>query len=228
MNVQTHNSAASPSYAFRLRFRIPQGRALNCEETMIALSTGDSEHNLQLTSESKSEPIASARWLVMTGRTYRSYEEAWGAGVRARNALIECSIRTAFPVDLGKDRATGGFSEYVKDEMQAKFGVKIINDVHGLLVYDQSRQPRFARAGASATVAGSARHILNAFQEAYATGHTLTDKQQVAFMVRTLLHLDDAALSPDASDALVAAVCHSQTLDLRRRLEESSGQGGME
>ena len=181
MNADTHDSAIPPSYAFRLRSRIPHDRALNCEETMIALSTGDSEHTLELTGEDKKQSIASARWLVLTGRPYISHEEAWEAGVRARNALMECSIRTAFPVDLGKDKATGGFSKYVKDKMQAKFDVQIENDVHGLLVYDESRSTKFARAHASATVVSSAQRILKAFEEAYATGHILTDKQQVAF-----------------------------------------------
>lgn len=49
-------------------------------------------------------------------------------------------------------------------------------------------------------------------------GHGLAAKEQVQFMVRRLLDLDDAFDSPDAADALAIAICHihtAQTLQLQ-------------
>jgi crossover junction endodeoxyribonuclease RuvC len=40
------------------------------------------------------------------------------------------------------------------------------------------------------------------------TGYGQADKDQVRTMVKTLLNLEDDALSLDASDALAAAICH--------------------
>lgn len=42
-------------------------------------------------------------------------------------------------------------------------------------------------------------------------GHGLAAKEQVQFMVRRLLDLDDAFDSPDAADALAIAICHIHT-----------------
>ncbi len=49
-------------------------------------------------------------------------------------------------------------------------------------------------------------------------GHGLAAKEQVQFMVKRLLHLDDAFDSADAADALAIAICHihtAQTLALQ-------------
>lgn len=47
------------------------------------------------------------------------------------------------------------------------------------------------------------------------TGNGAASKEQVAFMVRTLLKLENASLPEDSSDALAVALCRCQ----RRRFE---------
>jgi crossover junction endodeoxyribonuclease RuvC len=42
-------------------------------------------------------------------------------------------------------------------------------------------------------------------------------------MVKTLLNLEDNALSLDASDALAAAICHLNSRIFQRKLKESIG-----
>lgn len=49
-------------------------------------------------------------------------------------------------------------------------------------------------------------------------GHGLAAKEQVQFMVKRLLQIEDAFDSPDAADALAIAICHihtAQTLQLQ-------------
>lgn len=55
------------------------------------------------------------------------------------------------------------------------------------------------------------------------TGYGQADKNQVRVMVKTLLNLEDNALSLDASDALAAAICHLNSRVFHRKLEESLG-----
>jgi len=43
------------------------------------------------------------------------------------------------------------------------------------------------------------------------TGYGQADKNQVSYMVRTLLHIEDENMALDASDALACAVCHSNS-----------------
>jgi len=55
------------------------------------------------------------------------------------------------------------------------------------------------------------------------TGYGQADKNQVRVMVKTLLNLEDDALSLDASDALAAAICHLNSRIFQKKLEESFG-----
>jgi crossover junction endodeoxyribonuclease RuvC len=52
------------------------------------------------------------------------------------------------------------------------------------------------------------------------TGNGAASKEQVAFMVRTLLKLGDASLPEDSSDALAVAICRCQ----RRKFETRKAQ----
>jgi crossover junction endodeoxyribonuclease RuvC len=51
------------------------------------------------------------------------------------------------------------------------------------------------------------------------TGYGQADKVQVRTMVKTLLNLEDDALSLDASDALAAAICHLNVRIFRNAVE---------
>jgi len=51
------------------------------------------------------------------------------------------------------------------------------------------------------------------------TGYGQAEKDQVRTMVKTLLNLEDDALSLDASDALAAAICHLNVRVFRNAVE---------
>jgi crossover junction endodeoxyribonuclease RuvC len=53
------------------------------------------------------------------------------------------------------------------------------------------------------------------------TGYGQADKNQVKVMVKALLHLDEAELEEDASDALACAFCHLNTRLYQKNIEES-------
>lgn len=55
------------------------------------------------------------------------------------------------------------------------------------------------------------------------TGYGQAEKDQVKSMVKTLLHIE-AAVEPDASDALATAICHANSRSFARHIEES-GKG---
>jgi crossover junction endodeoxyribonuclease RuvC len=58
------------------------------------------------------------------------------------------------------------------------------------------------------------------------TGYGQAEKSQVNTMIRALLHLQEAALEPDASDALAAAYCHLNARLFQKKLEESGWEEG--
>ncbi|OFW55746.1 MAG: crossover junction endodeoxyribonuclease RuvC [Candidatus Solincola sediminis] len=50
-------------------------------------------------------------------------------------------------------------------------------------------------------------------------GHGRADKNQVKYMVRTLLHIEEDIKSSHASDALALAICHAHHEKMRRQVE---------
>ena len=58
------------------------------------------------------------------------------------------------------------------------------------------------------------------------TGYGQAEKSQVNTMIRALLHLQEAALEPDASDALATAYCHLNARLFQKKLEESGWEEG--
>ncbi len=59
-------------------------------------------------------------------------------------------------------------------------------------------------------------------------GHGRADKRQVAYMVRSLLRLEDDVGSSHASDALALAICHAHREKLERDMEKYVTGGGPE
>jgi crossover junction endodeoxyribonuclease RuvC len=53
------------------------------------------------------------------------------------------------------------------------------------------------------------------------TGYGQAEKDQVSFMVRTLLHIDDDNMPLDASDALATAVCHANSRIFQEKINRS-------
>ena len=207
MSSQTDMPEVPRRHCFRLRFRIPRDEAIKCEEVVIDIPTGDSEHRLQLTGADKEKPIDSARWLVLTGADYTSQEEARRAGAKARDALRRCSIKSGVPIDLGDDKASGGFSKYMKDKIQAETGIRVIDDVHGLLIYDGACETWFARLSGSLTAVTSVSTFLAPFEATYAAGLMLTARQGLAFTL-----LASAGFEPSARSRFLTLVMAIEAL----------------
>lgn len=51
-------------------------------------------------------------------------------------------------------------------------------------------------------------------------GYGRADKQQVQWMVKTMLNLSEVPKPDDTADALAAAICHGHSADTRKRLKE--------
>lgn len=209
---------------FRLRFHLPQHHSINCDEAVLEIPTEGDQPNLQLKGHDGDGSIKSARRLILSGGPYISEEEASKAGSRARHALMRYSILARVGIDLGKNRSTGGMSKYLKDKIASEMGIQMLNDVHGLLVYDGTQETKFVSVEASPTLGKQVPELLGLFQQANASLFRPTDKQEVAFELfvaaqfepsprsrfLTLVMAIEALLQPADRDQAVQA--HVQSL----------------
>jgi len=72
-------------------------------------------------------------------------------------------------------------SEYFKEQIAAQSGVQILDDIHGVAVYNGGIPTRFAFIDASFTLGHSVSRFLELFEEGYTADYHLTEKQEVAF-----------------------------------------------
>lgn len=54
------------------------------------------------------------------------------------------------------------------------------------------------------------------------TGYGQADKNQVKFMIQSLLHVQEDQIPTDASDALAAALCHAHSRIYRQKLKKNT------
>ncbi len=170
------------TFYFRLRFHLPQHHYINCDDAEIEITTEGDQPNLRLKTHYGDGSIKSGRRLILSGGPYKSKEDASAAGSQAYHALMRYSIRSRVGIDLGKNRSTGGMSKYLKDKIASEKGVQILDDVHGLLVYDGTQETKFAYVGCVSFIHGKQVPVfLELFQQANASRFRPTDKQEVAF-----------------------------------------------
>jgi hypothetical protein len=175
--ARSEASEQRTTYAWRIRFFLPECTPLEHDEATLALA---GQLGFTLRSARREEAIKDSRELVLTQGGYGSEEEAMKCGMRARTALMLCCARLRMGVDLGKDVAPCGLTTYGAECLYEATGVRALNDVHGLRVYVEVPPPRFVSGRAELQVGRTVPQLTGTFDAAYAANVTLTDRQKLA------------------------------------------------
>ena len=168
-----------PSFGFRIKF-------LLLENSFIGLDGSITEILLPLESKGivfKLQPMprpSEAESFAFFGSGFTSEHDALEAGQKVKNALILCSTQLHIGINLGKDNATSGVGQFII-ERERENGVNLINDVHGLVVYNSDLPVEFISGGkASLSLKYSAKKFFDEFEAAYKLAREFTDKQTLA------------------------------------------------
>lgn len=137
------------------------------------------------------------KWLVVlknTGKGFSTKDEAVHAGRRVKNAIAWSSARMRVGVDLGDDKSHGGASEYLKKRAMEESGIRLLNDPHGLVVYEEDALPptRFVRVSGEPRVGKPISAFEDYFLQAVSMDLRLTDKETLAFELYGLSHVESA------------------------------------
>jgi hypothetical protein len=170
-----------PSFSFRLRFHLPAGRRLNVPGCTVLLTAGIDTPLLLASANAPNELIEDASRLIVWGGPYASEEEAANASERTKYALICWSIATRTGVDLGKNTSMGMYFDVFRKAFQQSTGTRLLNDLHGVTVYDSTDPVTFDSPSATFRLGRPLFALADAFARHFGSSDTLTPKQQVAY-----------------------------------------------
>ncbi len=134
-------------FKFRLHFTLANSSTLGIQKSSWRFSVDSDNYVLDLHPLEENKKISDVKELVLIGENFNSKEEAFLEGNRWRDALQSTLIHFGQGANLGNDKVTGGFTDFVRDYIFTETGSVLIDDYIGLNVYDGSCSPLFAQAG---------------------------------------------------------------------------------
>ena len=123
------------TYRLRLRFHVAHKGLISgdCENFEFSLPNG----HLATLNSVDSKKIGDATKFVILSSGYKTEEEALQYGYRIKDAVLLYGTEFRVGVDLGKDKATGFLAKPVKEKIFNDHGVRMIDDVHGVVAYSE-------------------------------------------------------------------------------------------
>lgn len=168
------------TYCFRIRFRLT-GPRIHSSDTELVLSDA-AGHEVKLRPRGKGVPLAEASELVLLGGPYKSTEEADKAGIRWQGKLQKAFARVSIGADFGDRAAQGGLTEHGRRMFEAETGERVLNDVHGRMVFECEPWPRFAGIELRGFMVGrNADHVREAIDEAIGLEAAVSDRERLAY-----------------------------------------------
>lgn len=201
-------------WTFRLRCDLGATSRLSLEEPAWRLSE---QPAVVLKPADGSDTLSQAARLQVVGGPYPSEQAARQAGERWRDQLTRALATLNIGADFGDRTAGGGFTQAGLAAFYPLENVTVLNDAHGLMVYEAEGEVRFARVGAASGQARSSRER---------SGEALANKSVASPLppaARLAYDLYAASFSESNEDArfLLLMMAIETLLEVRRRAGQS-------
>lgn len=182
------------SFCFRIRFHMGARVRIQSEQPHLVLpGSGDAEVTLK--SRAADTPLKDAEVLVLMGRPYRTRGEAQQAAERWRGLIQKAFARVNIGADFGDRAATGSFTSHGLKMLEEQSGRRVVNDLHGIAVFECDPQPLFAAGSAAAQVGVQGERLVDAVALAAERDAVMADRDQLAY------DLYSASFSETSADA---------------------------
>lgn len=166
------------AYCFRIRCVAPISPRIESDVPELTLASG--AEDVILRSTSVGQMLRDAREFAIAGRAYGSEAEANQAGTRWLGTLQRAFAYVRIGADFGA-RAPSGFIFPAGLEMLAgQHRKRVLNDTHGLMVFECEPAPLFARTGGTAFVGIPPERLLGAIAAA-AEHDEWSEREQTAY-----------------------------------------------
>lgn len=169
------------TYSFRLRFLRSPTDTLQTEANEVVLAEESAPSSLRLHNPESGGTILQATQLVLTGDGYLSEEDAQRAGEKYQAALMVALARHRVGADFGLRTPKGFITDFGLAMFQQRPGQRMLNSVHGLMVYATEPKPKFVWANATPLRGVDLEKFRAVFAAAVEAKPGLSERETVAF-----------------------------------------------
>ena len=170
-------------YSFRIRYRL--GDTVRIESTATELVLADPAvqgESVVSRPTNVGALIVNERVFCVRGMGYPSESSALEAGHRWCGLVQIVFARLGIGADFGDRAPKAAFTEYGLQMVSAENGgARVLNDVHGLMVFETDPQPLFAAQEVTAIVGKPVDRLLQAIASAEKIGADLPDDRRLAY-----------------------------------------------
>lgn len=144
------------------------------------LCPGEFDSPLRLQSSTQDEPIRKAEELIVTQAGYQTKELAEAGGEQLLGVLMLVLARHRLGADFGSRAPKSVWTEHGLGWLEQQIGARVLNSVHGMMVYETEPKPKFAKMEAKALRGVDPVTFSRTFKEAASLNFSLTDRDFLA------------------------------------------------
>ncbi|CAI8841106.1 conserved protein of unknown function [Methylococcus capsulatus] len=168
-------------YSFRIRFNRSPTDTIQSAANQLSVSVPDTRVSIVLSARRDDLPIQDSDQLVLVGSGYQTESEARAAGSRLQDALMVALARVRVGADFGHRAAKGMFTTHGLNWVEEQIGQRVLNDIHGLMVFQSEPKPRFASINAQMIRRASPEIFMSAFTQAISLQPQISERDLLAY-----------------------------------------------
>jgi hypothetical protein len=186
------------AFCFRIRFHLGQRVRIGSPETRLLLTTSDDAEEVALQATETDTALKDATSLALRGHGYDNEPRAAAEAERWRGLLQKAFARVNVGADFGDRAAKGYFTKFGLQFLEERTGQRMLNDVHGTLVFECEPPPLFAGTNLTYFKSVQPERLTKALTAAIELGAVMSEGDQLAY------DLYSASFSESSADARFA------------------------
>lgn len=168
-------------YSFRIRFVRSPTDTIQTDASELELPSFGMARPIVLRARKDDLPIKDSDHLAVVGSGYESAEEAEIEGQKVKNALAVALARVRVGADFGHRAAKGMFTEHGLRWAEQQTGQRLLNNVHGLMVYESEPRPQFVSMNAQMQRGTTPEAFLDAYTTSLRIVPSISERDWLAY-----------------------------------------------
>jgi hypothetical protein len=185
------------TYVFRLRYTRSPRDTVNYRESIMHLPTTEPDHEVIIKARDRDNTIEASGSLILHGAGWATPEEAERHGHFYSDILVRVCARLRLGADFGDRTGKSAFTKEGLEAISKQTGRPALNDIHGLMIYEQTSQPTLA----SISMRGDLVRGINFGQFLDVYSSTLSRPREISEHERVALSLFNSSFFQESCDS---------------------------